>query len=286
MPDFPALPLRAATLVATALALAACAALEPAAGPPRKEHVLAATRGGELIRVNAGQPSRVLSRVTVSGLDAGDQLVGIDFRVARGMLYALSARGRLYALDPASGRLTAVGPGIALAAGESAVGFDFNPAADRIRVVTAAGRNLRLHPDSGALAGEDAALRYADGDVVAATPPRIGAAAYTYNKGNDKLTTNYALDLARGTLVRQGSLEGAQPVVSPNSGVLFTVGALGSGVVDDAAFDIADIDNTALAALRQGGTTRLHRIDLTSGRASVLGRVGDGAALVGIAIEP
>ncbi len=290
MPDFSALPMRAATLVAAALALAACAALETAEGPPRKEQVLAATRGGELIRVNAGQPSRVLSRVTVSGLDAGDSLVGIDFRVARGVLYALSARGRLYTLDTTSGRLSAVGPGIALAAGESAVGFDFNPVADRIRVVTAAGRNLRLHPDSGALAAEDAALRYADGDAAAGTAPRIGAAGYTYNKGNDKITTNYALDLARGTLVRQGSLEGAQPVVSPNSGVLFTVGTFGSGApgsaIDDAALDIADVDNTALAALRQGGTTRLHRIDLTSGRASMLGRVGDGAALVGIAIEP
>ncbi len=269
-----------------ALALAACVSMEPPEGPPRKETVVVATAAGELIRVNAGQPSRVLSRVNVSGLDAGDRLVGIDFRVARGVLYALSARGRLYTIDTPSGRLAAVGPGVALAAGDQAVGFDFNPVADRIRVVTAASRSLRLHPETGALAAEDLALRYADGDAAAGAPARIGAAAYTYNKHDAKLTTNYAIDVARGTLVRQGSLEGAQPVVSPNSGLLASVGALGTGAVEDAAFDIADVGNTALAALRQGGATRLHLIDLGTGRAAVLGRIAGGQPLAGLAIEP
>jgi outer membrane protein assembly factor BamB len=277
--------LRAAALAASLL-FTACASMEPPEGPPRKETVLAATVNGELIRFNAGQPSRVLSRVAVSGLDSGDRLVGIDFRVARGVLYALSARGRLYALDAANGQLTAVGAGGALAAGDQALGFDFNPVADRIRVVTAGGRNLRLHPDTGALAAEDAALRYADGDAAAGTPARVGAAAYTYNKNDARLTTNYAIDVARGTLLRQGSLEGTQPVVSPNTGLLATVGALGTGAVDDAAFDIADVGNTALAALRHGGVTRLHLIDLASGRATALGRVADGQALAGLAIEP
>ncbi len=276
---------RAAALAAVLL-ITACASTEPAEGPPRKETVLAATVGGELIRFNAGQPSRVLSRVTVSGLDSGDRLVGIDFRMSRGVLFALSARGRLYTLDTASGKLTAVGPGVAQSAADQAVGFDFNPAADRIRVVTASGRNLRLHPDSGALAAEDPALRYADGDAAAGTPARVAAAAYTYNNTDPKLTTNYALDLARGTLVRQGSVEGKQPAVSPNTGLLATVGALGTGAVDDAAFDIADVSNAALAALRRGGVTQLHLLDLASGRATPLGRVGDGQALTGLAIEP
>ena len=161
--------LRIAAL-ATPLALAACASVEPGEGPPRKETVIAATAAGELIRFKAGQPSRVLSRVTVSGLDGGDRLIVIDFRVARGVLYALTAHGRLYTLDGASGKLAAVGPGVALAAGDRAVGFDFNPVADRIRVVTAAGRNLRLHPDSGALAAEDPALRCA---MPRAMPPPV-----------------------------------------------------------------------------------------------------------------
>jgi outer membrane protein assembly factor BamB len=240
-----------------------------------------------VIRFNAGQPRRVLDRKPLSGLAAGDRLVGIDYRVARGVLYALSASGKLYTLDPASGKLTAVGSASGLALGAQAVGFDFNPVADRIRVVTADGRNWRVHPDTGALVAEDGALRYAEGDAAFGRQPALGGAAYSYNKSNDKITTNYAIDLAQGALVRQGSLEGATPVVSPNTGVLYSVGALGTGAIDDAAFDIADIGNTALAALKAGGRTRLHLIDLGSGKATPIGSVGDGRqALWGLAIEP
>lgn len=226
-----------------ALALAAAAAggcaflhetnAEPE-GAPRKETLWAVTDAAELIRINAGQPRRVLERRRLAGLPAGERLLGIDYRVARGTLYALSSGGHLYTLGTKSGRLTRLGKGPA---------------------ITLAGM-------------------------------RFAAAAYTYNKHDERLTTNYAIDTRAGTLVMQGSREGVQPVVSPNTGTVFTVGALGTGPVDDASFDIADIGNTALAALRQNGRTRLHLLDLQSGRAVPLGTVGDGRALWGIAIEP
>ena len=44
--------------------------------------------------------------------------------------------------------------------------------------------------------------------------------------------------------------------------------------------------SSALAALRQGGRTRLYALNLASGQARVLGTVGDGRALWGMAIEP
>lgn len=280
---------RAALLAAAALA-SACTVWPD--GPPepegaaRPETVVAVTEAHELVRFNAGQPRRILSRLPLSGLAAGDALVGIDYRVARGVLYALSAGGRLYTLDTASGRLHPVGSGAPVALGAGAKGFDFNPVADRIRVVGADGQNLRLHPDTGALAATDPPLAYALGDPRAGQAPQLVAAAYTYNQHDPQLTTNYAIDRAAGTLVRQGSLEGTAPVVSPNTGQLRTVGALGTGPVDDAAFDISDVRNTALAALRQGGRTRLYLLDLASGRARLLGTVGDGGALRGMAIEP
>ena len=273
------------TLVVVPL-LAACGTLgsEPE-GALRKETVYAVTDGAELIKFNAGQPRRILDRKPLVGLAAGDSLVGIDFRVARGVLYALSASGQLYTLATATGRLTPVGAALPMPANVRH-GFDFNPVADRIRVVADNGANLRLHPETGALAATDAALAYAPRDASAGKTAQIAGAAYTYNKTNDKLTTNYAIDRALGTLVTQGSKEGSEPVVSPNTGQLFTVGALGTGPVDNVAFDISDIGNTALAALAQGGRTRLHLIDLASGRATLLGSVGDGRAVWGLAIEP
>lgn len=276
-------PLLPVALVAAAVTLlSACSVTPEPEGPPRKETVVAVNDRGELIRFNAGQPQRITDRRPVTGLPAGDRLVGIDYRVARGVLYALSARGQLYTLDPASGQLTPVGTTPVTLQGK-AFGFDFNPVADRIRVVSDGGQNLRLHPDTGALAATDPVLSTA---LPGASAMRIAGAGYTYNPDDDKLTTNYAIDLATGALVMQGSKEGVSPVVSPNTGKLSTVGLLGTGPVDDVAFDISDVRNVALAAVRSGGRTRLHLVDLATGRAMPLGTVGDGRALWGMAIEP
>ncbi|MDP3225087.1 MAG: DUF4394 domain-containing protein, partial [Rubrivivax sp.] len=196
----------------------------------------------------------------------------------------LSARRRLYTQDTNTARVAPVGSAAHLALTGQHCGVDFNPAADRIRVVSDSGLNLRLHPDTGALAATDPPLARAAGHTGAAL--RIAGAGYTYNKSNDKLTTNFAIDLAAGALVMQGTAEGVLPAVSPNTGQITVVGALGTGALDDASFDITDTDNTALAALRSGGRTRLHLVDLKSGRATLLGSVGDGRALWGLAIAP
>lgn len=152
------------------------------------------------------------------------------------------------------------------------LGFDFNPAADRIRIVSDSGQNLRAHPETGALVDFkpdadglqlDGALAFSSDDANAGRPPRVIAAAYTYNKDNEKLTTNFAIDGEPGALVRQGSVEGVEPVVSPNSGQLSTVGALGVAGISDAHFDISDVTNTALAAL---STSRRTRADALSHR--------------------
>ena len=90
--------------------------------------------------------------------------------------------------------------------------------------------------NTGAVAATDPPLAYAAGDVAAGRAPQLVGAAYTYNKIHDKLTTNYAIDRATGSLVMQGTAEGVTPAVSPNTGQLRTVGALGTGPVDDAAF--------------------------------------------------
>ena len=290
--------LRAASAIAVTATLLGCASTPEPVGELRKETVFAVTAAHELIRFNAGQPQRVLGRQKITGLTAGDTLVGIDYRVARGVLYALSSQGRLYRLVTATGALRAVGtaPALLPLAGPL-FGFDFNPAADRIRVVGASGQNLRLHPDTGAVVDgnpaqdglqPDGALAYAAGDVNAGKPPTVVAAGYTYNKQDEKLTTNYAIDRRLGVLVMQGSKEGVTPVVSPNTGQLRTVGSLGLGELADASFDIADLSNAAFAALRTpaGTKTQLHLIDLDSGRARLIGTVGDGGALLGIAVEP
>ncbi|WP_298213886.1 DUF4394 domain-containing protein [Acidovorax sp.] len=289
--------LRTAVAALTVAVLAGCAAV-PAPDNGLRETVVAVTASHDIITFRAGEPARVLERRPVTGLPAGERLVGIDFRVAKGVLYALTQAGRLYTLDIPTGALRPVGAApAALPLIGTVFGFDFNPAADRIRVVSNTGQNLRLHPDTGAAVDgdpavdgvqPDPALRYAWGDVNAQRQPDIAGAAYTYHPSDSKLTTNYAIDRALGVLVMQGSREGTTPVVSPNSGQLRTVGSLGLGPLTDAAFDIADVGNTALIAVRTAADnkTRLHQVDLATGATRPLGVVGDGVPLLGMAIEP
>ncbi len=262
-----------------AAALSGCA-LMLADSTPRKEMLAAVTERNELIRFSAAQPQRVLARVALAGLQPGETLLGIDFRVARGVLYGLGSSGRLYTLDARTGQATALGQPIAVKPEGSQFGFDFNPTVDRIRLVSDAGQNLRLHPDTGALVQQDAAPAYAPGDPSAGRAPRLMAAAYTYNKANDKLTTNFAIDCALGMLVTIGTREGRTPAVSPNTGQLYTVGPLGSGACERASFDIADVDNAALATLG----SQLYAVNLDTGAANRIGALAE--PLRGLAIEP
>ncbi len=268
----------------------------------RKELLVAITASHRLITFRADRPEELLSRVPLMGLQPGEGILGMDFRVARGELFALSTIGRLLRIDTDSGKVRPVGPGVKLPQAR-AFGFDFNPTVDRIRVVGDRGDNLRLHPDTGAqVDGQpdvdglqpDGPLRYADGDEQAGNAPRIVAAGYTYNKDNDKITTNYAIDARAGHLVMQGSPEGATPVVSPNTGLLRTVGPLGVHSFDHASLDIDDVKNNAYLVTGRIGSThsRLYTIDLKTGQAKLIGLIGPArerdrlGTVLGVAIQP
>ncbi len=292
-------PLHLALATAALAALAACSTTGPKekVGAPAKEEIVAISASHQLLRFNAGQPQNVRDRKPLSGLPAGEKLLGIDYRVARGELFALGASGQLYRIDVAAARALPVGTPAALPGPARAWGFDFNPTVDRIRVVNDNGDNLRLHPDTGAAVDGDAntpgrqpdgRLSYDAADANAGKAARIVAAGYTYNKTNDKVTTNYALDGGLGTLVHQGTKEDVAPAVSPNTGRLFTVGTLGIGSFDHASFDISDVSNTAYAGVRQArdAATRWYRVDLATGQAQFIGTVGGGEPLLGAAIEP
>lgn len=270
-------------------------------GPPRKEFFFAVTTGNRLVRFNAGQPARLLSSVPLTGLRAGEEILGIDFRVAPGKLYAVARTGseaRLLLIDPASGRVSQVGekPLLTPLIG-SEFGVDFNPTVDRIRVVSDTGQNLRLHPDTGEVVDVDPAspgleidapLAYEKGDRNSGRRPSIVAAAYTYNRKNEKITTNFAIDAIAGTLVIQGSPEGARPLVSPNTGLLRTVGPLGIGTAERIGFDIADQTGAAFISVTRPGGNRstFHLVDLATGKATLLGTIGGGEAVRGISFKP
>jgi hypothetical protein len=281
-----------------AFVLGGCVSLSEPEGSLRKEIIFAVTDINELIKFNAGQPQRILATVAVRGLQPGENIMGIDYRVARGVLFALGSSGRIYTLNTATGAATPVGgTPFAVPLSGREFGFDFNPTVDRIRIVSDAGQNLRAHPDTGAVVDSDAAasglqidgeLAYAKNDANFGKTPRIIAAGYTYNKTNEKITTNFAVDGGLGLLVTQGTREGVMPAVSPNTGQLYTVGSLNVGVLDRVSFDISDINNVAFIAGTAKGAvaSKFYLINLATGAAAFIGTIGGGKAVRGIAIEP
>ncbi len=282
--------------VVAALLLAACASSpQDPLGPPAKEMILAVTADHKLIRFNGGQPQRIQSSQQLKGLKPGEEVLGIDFRVARNQLYLLASSGQLYRVKVADATLEPIGAPVPLPATATGNwGFDFNPTVDRIRVVNEGGLNLRRHPDNGSQVDGDAnaagvqpdgRLAYDASDANAGKAPRIGGAAYTYNQQDEKVTTNYAIDLNGGLLVTQGTKEGVQPAVSPNTGKLYTVGALGLKP-NRVQFDISDVNNAAYIAVDEAGGDAIYRVDLASGKATRVGKVSGNVQLKGMAIEP
>ena len=233
----------------------------------------------------------IRDRTFISGLGDGETLVGIDFRPATGVLYAVgriggSSVGQLYTIDLKSAHATAVGARTIPLAGK-AFGVDFNPVPDLLRIVSDAGQNIRVRPVDGTVAGTDTNLAYpAMGDPNATRLARVVAVAYT-NPDADAQTNTvlHDIDVNRAADAdRDSDVLAIQ--VPPNGGVLNTVGSLGIDADDLVAFDIGP-DNEALAAILRVGSasSHLYFIDLPSGNAVDLGRIGKGELIVGLAIQ-
>ena len=242
-------------------------------GAPRT--VYATTARNDLVTFDA-RTRTIRSQQPISGLAAGERVLGIDVRPASGQLYAVGSTNQLYVVNPVTAAATPVGAAFTPALTGSAVGVDFNPTVDRLRVVTTSGQNLRINPDTGAVAAVDKPLAYAAGAALANAQAGVAHAAYTNNLVGATSTTLYDIDVVLDALAIQ------QP---PNDGTLRTVGRLRVTIDAPGGFDIA-ANGVAMAALARADGTRLYAIDLSSGKARLVGKLGRGSTLTGLAFAP
>jgi hypothetical protein len=225
---------------------------------------LALTSSGRVVSFDRASPDILRHAVVPIGLAAGETIAGIDIRPRDAKLYALTSRGRLFTVEPATGALAQASslvadPGDAtepFAALSGAVfGVDFNPVVDRLRVVSDAGQNLRINVDNGRTF-TDAAIRGA--------ATGLTAAGYENNHADACRTRLFAIDPATDRLVIQDP---------PNDGTTTAVGRLGvdaSAAVLDVVTGVSGA-STGLAILGAGGTSGLYAIDLATGSASLTG---------------
>ena len=208
------------------------------------------TQDQKLMLLNAASGANG-QQITISGLQSGETLMGIDFRPATGQLYGLGSTSRIYVIDFVSGAARAIGAGpFTPAISGTAVGFDFNPTVDRIRVVTSSGQNLRIHPETGAVA-------FVDGNIAATS--KVTSVAYSDNKAGAATTTLFDIDITNNKLYKQDP---------PNDGTLAEVGNLDVDAEETGGFDITPDGSVALAALTVGGKSGIYQVDLKTGKAT------------------
>ncbi|MEJ7608635.1 MAG: DUF4394 domain-containing protein, partial [Bryobacteraceae bacterium] len=120
--------------------------------------------------------------------------------------------------------------------------------------------------------------------VVSSLDPNIGAAAYTNNFAGAASTTLYDIDFFRDRVVIQNP---------PNSGTLMRVGELapltppmGADITSElVAFDISGLSGIAYASLTSPGASAssLYTVDLATGQANLVGTIGGGVTVNGLA---
>lgn len=240
------------------------------------EIVYGVTNEQTLISFSSNSPASIVSGVAISGLQANEQIRGIDFRPANGQLYALGSFNRLYNIDTVTGAATQIGSPFANALNGSSFGFDFNPVIDRIRVVSDADQNIVLNPNDGT-STLVTPLFYAPGDANEGVNPNVVASAYTNSVAGAMSTQLYGIDTGLDILVTQAN----------SAGTLGTVGSLGTDLTDLAGFDISS-SGAAFAAVQDItlGRTTFWSINLMTGQASMIGEIGGGALVTSIAVVP
>jgi uncharacterized protein (TIGR03437 family) len=266
----------------------------------RVETIFALSQSNNLIAFNSGTPGTPIRTLPITGIPSGESLVGLDFRPATGELYSFGISGNLYTVNTTTGLATLVGTAVvAAAANIPQIGFDFNPAPDLIRLVTGDDQDLRINPNNVAVAGVDGALAFAPGDANVGVDPNVVASAYLNNvagptppAAGDPSTALYGIDSNLDILVSQGTAFGVRPVVSPNTGQLFTIGGLVMGgmpvdVTGDVGFDIAPETGAAFASLTLQATptsSTLVTVNLASGAVTPIGTIAGGEVITDIAL--
>jgi hypothetical protein len=269
-----------------ALALAACGSdnhrlnMSPEAPAGTTGDVFALTASNKLLSFNRDTPASVRTSAAITGLQGGENLVGIDYRPADGLLYAVAGSGRIYTINTSTGAATFKATLAADAADTTApftglagteFGLDFNPVADRLRVVSNTGQSLRINVDTGATT--------TDGGINGgAAGASVTASAYTNSLAGTGSTTLYAIDSSNDTLYVQNP---------PNNGTLSAPVALGVDAGSANGFDIDARTNTGYALATVGGARNLYSINLaaTANAATLVGALGVSEDIRGIALR-
>ncbi|MNK35325.1 hypothetical protein D3C87_538480 [compost metagenome] len=217
---------------------------------PTEPVAYAISANNELLIFNHTSATPTAVTKLITGIQAGESILGLDMRPKNGQLYALGSSSRIYTINASSGVAAVVGGQLTTSLTGSQFGFDFNPLADRIRIVSNLGQNLRINPDDASL-NVDAPITLLNA--------AISGAAYTNNFAGTATTVLFDIDASTDRLYRQDP---------PNNGVLVDIGPLGINIENTNGFDIGGTSGIAYGIFTVGTTQRIYTVNLTTGAAT------------------
>ena len=238
-----------------------------------KVRVIGLADDGRLVSFRADSPRKARDIGSVDGLSGTDTaLIGIDFRVQDGKLYGVGNGGGVYTIDTTTAHAQLVNT-LTIPLNGTVFGVDFNPAADRLRIISDTGQNLAHNVNAGGVTAANAALTYTAPPATPVPATGLSGAAYTNNDvapaGAATATTLFDIDTTMDQIVIQSP---------PGNGILVATGKLGFDAGPSAGFDIAGrlvrgvtVANRAFATLSVNGIYSFYRVNLTTGRATLVG---------------
>jgi hypothetical protein len=199
----------------------------------------------ELVSFNSASPGTLLSANSITGLQTGEEIRGIDW--IGGTLYGLGDQSHLYTINPLTGAATLVGTG-AFSPILNGIDFGFNAGTSQLYVSSDLGQNLTINPVTGAAT---AGVNY--------TGASIDAMAYDYFTGSF-----YGISAATHDLYS----------INPLTGGTSLIGATGVSFSDRIGFDISPVTDDAFFSGTVGGQTEFFNVNLSTGALSLIGDVG------------
>ncbi|GCL62199.1 DUF4394 domain-containing protein [Pseudaquabacterium pictum] len=239
----------------------ATAALTLATAGAQAITLVGLTSAGQLARIDTGNIAGATT-TAITGLAAGDRLVGIDQRPKDGKIYGISLSNQLYTINEMTGTATQVAM-LATPAVQAGLGYgiDFNPVAD-----FGTGASLRLVSS----AGGNFAVNAGTGGVTTATSIAAGYTAVAYTNSMPMPTAAPA-----STALYYINTSTDMLMMAPsafNNPTISAVGALGVDALRANGFEIANGMGYAALNLDDGTLgTGLYGINLATGGATLLG---------------
>lgn len=212
------------------------------------------------------------TNIAITGLAAGEGLVGIDTRPSNGLIYGVSTANKIYTLNQTTGAASfVINLGTAVIDANLGYGIDFNPLADfnsksnsalaSLRLVSSAGNNYAVNVATGSVGNQTnnigngySAASYTNSSLMPATAPGTPT-LYYINSSTDMLAESTTAAFNAPIIVNVGSLGGGLDVLKANG---FEI--LGDGQ----AFAALTVDGARL-------TTGIYSINIDTGAATLLG---------------